>query len=360
MMLWFVVGNVAAAPLTLYHVNPKHEGPLPIDMDTADVYGDMFFDLRSKVLPIECANSTSSHGWRGDCANGEVVDNDLVISKISMTVKKYGEYSRCNICLKNGYDRMSGLPCTPGQYICTCGSYHQPRDCTNDTAVGVMNITSAFGRFKNYVCTWDRWITAPWTCWSWPIVAKTGGMWYSTTRAGWCGAPGADPATCTWSATVEKVVNKSCSDDKVYAAVEEYDARKGGPGCFRACPDRRWHPFRARNTSDTCWIYCYYQTLLGASALLPSGGEISGMPLAQLREAFEQPFLPEAQGGCPDVKPAEAEMEKQAARRTHGLGAAWDERGRIADGMFRDVDAAAAEMAKQRRVESTPTLGAIA
>jgi hypothetical protein len=70
---WLLAATMSAhAPLTLYHVNPKHEGPMPIDMDTADVYGDMFFDLRSKVLPIECTNSSSSgHGSRGDCSNGE-------------------------------------------------------------------------------------------------------------------------------------------------------------------------------------------------------------------------------------------------------------------------------------------------
>ena len=71
--MWLLAATMSAhAPLTLYHVNPKHEGPMPIDMDTADVYGDMFFDLRSKVLPIECTNSSSSgHGSRGDCSNGE-------------------------------------------------------------------------------------------------------------------------------------------------------------------------------------------------------------------------------------------------------------------------------------------------
>ena len=43
---------------------------MPIDMDTADLAGDAFFDLRSKVLPIECsANRTG--GWHGDCDNGE-------------------------------------------------------------------------------------------------------------------------------------------------------------------------------------------------------------------------------------------------------------------------------------------------
>ena len=84
------------------------------------------------------------------------------------------------------------------------------------------------------------------------------GTWYSTTAAGWCGAPGANQDTCTWDATVEKVVNKSCSDDTIYDAVEAYD-RQAGTGCFDACPTNHHHhhhhPVAKRNTSDVCWIY---------------------------------------------------------------------------------------------------------
>ena len=46
---------------------------------------DAFFDLRSKVLPLECASNSS--GWKGDCDNGEVTDSDLVITKLNLTVK---------------------------------------------------------------------------------------------------------------------------------------------------------------------------------------------------------------------------------------------------------------------------------
>ena len=51
-----------------------------------------------------------------------------------------------------------------------------------------------------------------------------------------CDAPGADPLTCTWRAAVEKVVNKSCSDEQIYAAVEAHDAAHDG--CFSRCPAR--------------------------------------------------------------------------------------------------------------------------
>lgn len=173
---------------------------------------------------------------------------------------------------------------------------------------------TAFGTFANYACTWDRWIKTPWACWPWPMVGKTGGMWYSTTKAGWCGAPGADPRWCTWDAVVEKVVNKSCSDSIIYDAIEAWDKTQV-EGCFSKCPAHRFHPFKPRNTSDTCWIYCTYATILGPSRLLPSGGELAGMPLAQITEAFERPFKPESEGGCPDIKPPTATILEAARRR---------------------------------------------
>ena len=75
-----------------------HEGVLPLDMDTADLGGDMFFDLSSKVLPVECANFNASDPdqggvYRSDCTNEEVVDTDLVITKFSLEVK--GSYGEC-------------------------------------------------------------------------------------------------------------------------------------------------------------------------------------------------------------------------------------------------------------------------
>lgn len=83
--------------VTVFHVNPLHEGVLPLDMDTADLQGDIFFDLRSRTLPIECANGTSSARYSSDCSNGEVVDNDLVITKLKLSLRKsedFGPYGR--------------------------------------------------------------------------------------------------------------------------------------------------------------------------------------------------------------------------------------------------------------------------
>jgi hypothetical protein len=34
-----------AQNLTVFHINPREEGPYPLNMDTADAAGDLFFDL---------------------------------------------------------------------------------------------------------------------------------------------------------------------------------------------------------------------------------------------------------------------------------------------------------------------------
>ena len=55
---------------------------------------------------------------------------------------------------------------------------------------------------------------------------------------------------------------------------------------------------KLRNTSSACWISCFYATVLGPAAGQP-GGAVAGMPLPVLVTAWNKPFLPEAQGGCP-------------------------------------------------------------
>eukprot|EP00310_Coccolithus_braarudii_P007630 CAMPEP_0183358940 /NCGR_PEP_ID=MMETSP0164_2-20130417/50795_1 /TAXON_ID=221442 /ORGANISM="Coccolithus pelagicus ssp braarudi, Strain PLY182g" /LENGTH=302 /DNA_ID=CAMNT_0025532947 /DNA_START=140 /DNA_END=1048 /DNA_ORIENTATION=- len=267
-------------------------------MDTADINGDVFFDLQSKTAPIVCAQADQK--MSSDCTNEEVIDPDLVVSKVTLHLNPsygFGEYGRCNVCNASGVDPFSNLPCDT-EYLCTCGDYRHPKDCSGAVPVGAENLTETFGNFSG--CTWDQWVTGPYKCWGYYAVGKTGGMWYSTTAAGYCDTPGADPATCSWSATVIKVVNKTCSDERIYDAVEAYDAQVDG--CFPHCPAAAHGA--ARNTSDTCWIYCFYKTVMGEDAIMPGGkaGPNIGMPLAVLNAAFESPFAPESEGGCPDLK----------------------------------------------------------
>ena len=314
-LLVTILAGLADTELTVYHVNPLHEGVVPVNMDTADLRGDMFFDFKSKVLPIECA-SNNTGGPGSDCTNQEIIDDDLVISKLILSVKgEFGEYGRCNACNASDIDPLSRLPCHGQNYLCSCGEYPQMHDCNSQKAVGAANLTQSSGRYDP--CTWDTWIQYPWVCWGHKISNKTAGpgknMWYSSTAAGWCDAPGASPATCTWSAKVLKIVNKTCSDNSVHSAVEEYDAQHDGR--FAKCPHST--PGPSRNISDVCWIYSFYATVLGPEALLP-GGTMGGMPIQLLDEAFDRPFNDEAQGGCPAIPPPKEAAPPLGARRGDG------------------------------------------
>ena len=72
-MLWRW-SSVAAAienavNITVFHVVSASNGVIPKNMDTSSLYGDIFFDLRSIVLPIE---SNSPYARPTDCENTEI------------------------------------------------------------------------------------------------------------------------------------------------------------------------------------------------------------------------------------------------------------------------------------------------
>jgi len=274
-----------AVNLTLYHVNPLKEGVEPVNMDTSDLPGDIFFDLRSVVLPVECA---SPYAWPGDCENQEMVGDDLVISKLLVEADaRWGEYGMCNVCGADGRDPFSHMRCTPNEYFCTCrnkiGYGLEPCPDSVTSKVGRENITETFSEYQQ--CTWDQFMKTPWQCWSSSVFRKTGGMWYSTFEEG--------EGTAWKVLEVQKVVNKSCSDDVIYSAIEAYD----DVSCFDACS-------RQRNTSSACWVGCFYRTVLGADGMLPSGFDNpGGMPYEALADAWDRPFASDApaRGGCPAV-----------------------------------------------------------
>eukprot|EP00755_Sulcionema_specki_P014778 Sspe_Gene.57631::Locus_31612_Transcript_2_3_Confidence_0.500_Length_1221::g.57631::m.57631 len=270
-----------AANITVYHVNPRSKGAVPVNMNTADVRGDIFFDLRSKALPIECAQDPTSM----DCTNPEVTSSDLVVSKLVLEVDgRYGTYGRCNICV-NHTDHHGDNNCTNGEYVCDCNTHwHSNVSVPCPPQVGRENVSLHYVQQKCKAGEPD------WECWRSAISEKTGGWWYSTVKDGYCGAVGAsDP--CYWRVVeVVKVVNKTCSDNSIHSTVEAY-----GKPCFSACP-------QPTNTSSTCWIDCFYTTTLGPDAAKP-GGAIAGIPLKDLITAWDAPFASEdpTKGGCPPL-----------------------------------------------------------
>jgi hypothetical protein len=57
--------------INVFHINPASYGAAPVDMNTGDALGDMYFDLRTKAISIECAPPIPP-GNVHTCANGEV------------------------------------------------------------------------------------------------------------------------------------------------------------------------------------------------------------------------------------------------------------------------------------------------
>jgi hypothetical protein len=39
-----------ARNITVYHVNPASEGPYPVNMNTADPAGDLYFDMQQAIV----------------------------------------------------------------------------------------------------------------------------------------------------------------------------------------------------------------------------------------------------------------------------------------------------------------------
>lgn len=205
-------------------------GAAPVNMNTGNALGDMYFDLRSVDLPLECAHPNPQNAH--DCQNAEVVGNNLVITKIILEVdsSKYGDYGRCNVCV-NGSDHHGHNNCTDGTYLCDCSTSFggTPKDCNARypfafckkgtclfflthcllTSIGRSNITA---RYANRTCSDEI------DCWKLKVGRKTGGFWYSTTKQGFCGNGdnAGDGEDCTWRvAKAVKRVNKTCSDNMV-------------------------------------------------------------------------------------------------------------------------------------------------
>ena len=106
--------------ITVYHVNPASYGLVPVNMNTGDAHGDMFFDIKSVATPLECAKNASVAGNAGfDCNNQEVVAPDLSITKLILEVDaRYTHYSMCvsnsRLQPRLGLDTVPHMP-----YMCT-------------------------------------------------------------------------------------------------------------------------------------------------------------------------------------------------------------------------------------------------
>ena len=141
--------------------------------------------------------------------------------------------------------------------------------------------------------------------WRDTVFDMMNGYWYSTNAAGHCDedSHSGDAEPCTWHiAKVEKVVNKSCVNDKIFSTILTKNS-----SCFDALPNGEGH-----NVSSDGYINCFFDSLLGnASAGRPGLAPTEQSISDEVAQLFEKGFLPEADGGCPwsgsagDKQPAE-------------------------------------------------------
>ena len=130
----------------------------------------------------------------------------------------------------------------------------------------------------------------PWAWWHYNVAQYTQGRWYSTTGAGRCNATTGE-APCYWRvAEVIKRVPKNCTDRLVQAAVTTQ-----GKDCFQGCP-------QPKNATSTCFIGCFFSTLMGPASGSGLYNPAETMPLKLVTGAFDQGFEADAaHGGCPSA-----------------------------------------------------------
>merc|ERR1712136_441131 len=81
-------------------------------------------------------------------------------------------------------------------------------------------------------------------------------------------------------------VEDTCVRDKLMTHVEE-----AAPSCFQDCGPR--------NQTSSCWIGCFFDTLLGQEARNSSRHPLGGMTIEDIQRGFLQSaFLPVSEGGC--------------------------------------------------------------
>ena len=96
-----VIPPAHKSTITVYHVNQRNYSGL-VNMNSADLRGDLFFDLRSKALPLECGPWRNHSFWSGfECSDSEVTAPNLAITMLQLEIdNRTTEYNDCNgVCV---------------------------------------------------------------------------------------------------------------------------------------------------------------------------------------------------------------------------------------------------------------------
>jgi hypothetical protein len=207
-------------------------------------------------------------------------------SLVSEVAPRAPRYAECNV---NETGHGSG----GAVYTCLCGGQHasgQRAECSHTIGMQTVSTLPYFDRVPS------KGAPAP-DFWRYNLAQRIGGQWWSTVGSGECKAPGL-PTGCTWRLVdTVKVVMAECAEASMNEAVVMVAE---GSSCFKKCP-------QPANTSSTCWIDCFYGTVLGQYGgnlpLANSSHAKDGLSNEQLLAMWAAPFNSDvkSEGGCPAV-----------------------------------------------------------
>ena len=134
-----------AKNITVYHVNEHKFGAIPVNMDTADALGDMFFDMLEVIpYPLSCPDGPDTpwdKPYPSPCTNPETAGVDLRVNKLTLEVdERFSQYAMCNVGV-NDSDPFGGS-CPTDTYCCDCfnGSGFHPVSYTHLTLPTMLRV----------------------------------------------------------------------------------------------------------------------------------------------------------------------------------------------------------------------------
>lgn len=267
-----LVQAAAWTNMTVYDVLPQDCRHTVTEKDVGNPAGDAYFNTKDKYLPVACAECAKDplacrHDSAAfDCSNPES-KGSLVVRKIEVEVSGLDERGGYALC--NDDDGKCG-------YRCVVPSRHLP------TAVGVEKVCAGCNMAPEPGTRYPHRMNFDY--WDYNVAAllgdRGGGRWYSLRKE--------DEGKFWRNAKIVKVINAGCQATALDALVA-----KRGEGCFRSCP-------QPLNTSTTCWVDCFFETVLGKghnTSVTPAGG----MEPGDVTGAWLQGFNSDdpAEFGCP-------------------------------------------------------------
>ena len=270
--------------------------------DYGDAAGDAYYAMRALLPPLLCDvcheeppggdSFCARYNYIavGTCYSEQATPGPQVARKISVQVPAdvpFGTYGACNA--PEGAE---------GDAIChyECVSEHGEPDPA--LGIGVQRLTRArmcnaeVGRNITREPAEGRHADAVRALqYDYHLCTRLDGHWYSSGNSSYAGRSWRSP-------TLVKAIDSACQQRVLYETVQQH----GGTACWEACPRG------TEDTTDPCYIRCFYENLLGRDADSSSFVEGGGMTAAEIEAAWLRGF-----DVCPDYPMGDAPTHEEPA-----------------------------------------------